>query len=151
MKANSQNQENVTKDGEDIVKYLSEMSIKARSVGRNVVFAVIATSWALAYNNNVFSPIPLVVWALTLAIIYVFFDLLYYVLTTAIYKYILINFLEPTKRGFQYKKGKDASQITRKWMNVGFVWIVVMSLLLFASSILLILHILSLVGAYKVD
>lgn len=151
MKAMSQNQEIVTKDAEDVVKYLSEMSINARSVGRSVVFAIIATSWALAYSNNVFSPIPLVVWALALAIIYVFFDLLYYVLLTAVYKYILINYFEPTKSGFQYKKGKDASQITRKWMNVGFVWIVFMSLLLLASSILMILHIFSLVGASGAD
>ena len=59
--------------------------------------------------------------------------------------YILVDYFVPTKDGdFVYKEGKDASNCTRRWMNVGFIWLILMSMLLIASSILMILHILSL-------
>lgn len=134
----------LSQDGADVVKYLADMSSKARNVGRNIVFAIIATSWTLAYSNNVFHPIPVVLWSLALAIIYVFLDLLHYVIITAVFKYILINYFDSGEGGFVYKQGKDASSITRAWMNVGFWWIIAMSLILLLSSLLMILYVLSL-------
>lgn len=138
------NQKQLSKDGSDVVNYLSDMSSKARAVGRSVVFAIIVTSWTLAYSNNVFHPIPIVVLSLALSIVYVFLDLLYYVLTTAVYKYILLHYFNSVEGGFVYKKGKNASSITCNWMKVGFGWMIVISIILLISSLLMILYVLSL-------
>lgn len=140
-----------SQDGADAAKYLADNSSKARSLGRSTVFAIIATSWTLAYSNNIFHPIPVVLWSLALAIIYVFLDLLHYVIITTVYKYILINYFDPVEGGFVYKQGKDASSITRVWMNVGFWWIIVMSLILLLSSLLIILYVLSLAGIMELS
>lgn len=144
METNPKNQKKPSQDGANVVNYLVDMSSKARNVGRGVVFAIIATSWTLAYSNNVFYPIPAILWSLALAIIYVFLDLLYYVLLTAVYKYILLHYFDSAEGGFVYKKGMDASSITRIWMNVGFWWMIVISIILLASSLLMILYVLSL-------
>lgn len=128
-----------------VAEYLRDMSSKARSVGRNLVYSIIACSWTMSYVNNSFVPTDKIKWALALALIYLFLDLTHYVLMTAVYKYILVDYFVPTKDGdFVYKEGKDASNCTRRWMNVGFIWLILMSMLLIASSILMILHILSL-------
>lgn len=143
-KDSTNNQKQLSKDGADVVKYLSDMSSKARAVGRSVVFAIIATSWTLAYSNNVFHPIPVVLWSLALSIFYVFLDLAYYVLTTAVYKYILLHYFVSVEGGFVYKKGKDASSFTCTWMKVGWGWMIAISVILLASSLLMILYVLSL-------
>lgn len=136
---------NLTKDGNGVASYLADMSSKARSVGRNLVYSIIACSWTMSYIKNAFVPTDKIKWALALALIYLFLDLTHYVLMTAVYKYILVHYFDPTKEGdFVYKKGMDASNCTRKWMNVGFIWLIVMSMLLIASSVLMILHVLSL-------
>ena len=134
----------LSQDGADVVKYLSDMSSKARTVGRNVVFAIIATSWTLAYSNHVFHPIPVVLWSLALSIFYVFLDLLYYVIITAVFKYILLDYFNSVEGGFVYKQGKDASSITCNWMKMGFWWMITISIILLASSLLIILYVLSL-------
>lgn len=134
-----------TKDGNTIATHLSNMSSTAKSVGRNLVYSIIACSWTMSYVNNAFVPSGKIKWALVCALIYLLLDLTYYVLTTAIYKYILVDYFNPTTNGdFVYKEGKDASNCTRKWMNIGFIWLIVMSILLIISSIMLILHVLSL-------
>lgn len=135
----------ITKDGNMVSTYLADMSSKARSVGRNLVYSIIACSWTLSYIDNAFVPTKEIKWALVFALIYLFLDLTHYVLMTTVYKYILVDYFNPTKDGdFVYKEGKDASSCTRLWMNIGFVWLILMSLLLIASSILMILHVLSL-------
>lgn len=135
----------ITKDGNMVSSYLADMSSKARSVGRNLVYSIIACSWTLSYIDNAFVPTKEIKWALVFALIYLFLDLTHYVLMTTVYKYILVDYFNPTKDGdFVYKEGKDASSCTRLWMNIGFVWLILMSLLLIASSILMILHVLSL-------
>lgn len=144
MERNQNTQEKHLQDGADVANHLANMSSNARIVGRSIVFAILAISWALAYSNNVFHPIPSIVWSLAFAIIYVFLDLLYYVLTTAVYKYILINYFDTVEDGFVHKEGKDASSITRTWMNVGFWWMIIMSLFLLISSLLMIIYIFSL-------
>ena len=138
------NQEKLSQDGAGVVNYLADMSSKARTVGRSVVFAIIATSWTLAYTNNVFHPIPVVVWSLALSIFYVFLDLLYYVIITAVFKYILLDYFNSVEGGFVYKQGKDASSITCNWMKMGFWWMFTISIILLASSLLIILYVLSL-------
>lgn len=136
---------NLTKDGNGVASYLADMSSKARSVGRNLVYSIIACSWTMSYIKNAFVPTDKIKWALALALIYLFLDLTHYVLMTAVYKYILVHYFDPTKEGdFVYKEGMDASNCTRKWMHVGFVWLILMSMLLIASSVLMILHVLSL-------
>lgn len=136
---------NLTKDGNLVAEYLRDMSSKARSVGRNLVYSIIACSWTLSYIDKAFVPTENIKWALALALIYLFLDLTHYVLMTAVYKYILVDYFDPTVEGdFVYKEGKNAGNCTHTWMNVGFVWLILMSLLLIASSILMILHVLSL-------
>ncbi len=136
---------NLTSDGSMVSAFLKDMSSKARSVGRNLVYSIIACSWTLSYIDKAFVPTKEIKWALTLALIYLFLDLTHYVLMTTVYKYILVNYFNPTRDGdFVYKDGKDASSCTRTWMNIGFVWLILMSLLLIASSILMIIHVLNL-------
>ena len=136
---------NLTKDGSMVASYLADMSSKAKSVGRNLVYSIIACSWTLSYIDKAFVPTKEIKWALALALIYLFLDLTHYVLMTAVYKYILVDYFNPTKDGdFVYKEGKDASNCTRTWMNIGFVWLILMSLLLIASSILMIMYVLNL-------
>ena len=39
---------NLTKDGSMVASYLADMSSKAKSVGRNLVYSIIACSWTLS-------------------------------------------------------------------------------------------------------
>lgn len=133
-----------SKEAEDVAMYLSSTSSTAKSVGRSVVFAIIATSWTLTFSDGKFQPTIYIKYALILAILYTFIDLLYYILTTGVYKFILKNYFIPIKDGFKSKQGKDPSKLSRKWMDFGFILLVIMSILLLISSILMILHILSL-------
>lgn len=70
-------QDVLSQDGSVIASWITDMSTKAKTIGRQVVFAVIATSWTLAYTKGKFMPQPLIKWALLLALVYVFLDLLY--------------------------------------------------------------------------
>lgn len=79
-----------------------------------------------------------------LALVYVFLDLLYYVASTAFYKYILLEYFEPIDGGFKHKVGKDSDSITRVWLNIGFWWLVIMSLVMLVSSGMMIVYIIRL-------
>lgn len=128
-----------------ISNYLVDMSTKARALGRSIVFSIIAASWTLSYINNAFVPTFYIKWSLALALIYLFLDLLYYVLMTAVYKYILVNYFEPiSNEGYNNKENKDAIKCSKKWMNFGFVWLILLSLLLLVSSAFIILHVVQL-------
>lgn len=132
-------------DGDMISNYLVDMSTKARALGRSIVFSIIAASWTLSYINNAFVPTFYIKWSLALALIYLFLDLLYYVLMTAVYKYILVNYFEPiSNEGYKNKENKDAIKCSKKWMNFGFVWLILLSLLLLVSSAFIILHVVQL-------
>lgn len=105
---------NLTKDGNGVASYLADMSSKARLAGRYLVYPVIACSWTLSYIDKAFVPTKEIKWALALALIYLFLDLTHYVLMTAVYKYIMVDYFNPTKNGdFVYKEGKDASNCIR--------------------------------------
>lgn len=134
-----------TTDGNQVSGYLYEMSSKAKTVGRSVVFSIIATTWTLSYSYGMFIPTLYIKWSLGLALIYLFLDLLYYFLMTTVYKYILLNYFEPNdEEGFVNKEGKNATRCTKWWMKFGFVWLIFMLLLLLVSSIFLILEVLQL-------
>lgn len=134
-----------SQDANAVINYLRDSSSKVSTVGRSVFFAIIATVWTLSFSNNSFNPSCLNKWSLVLAIIYVFLDLLNYLLTTAVFKYILNNFFELTEEGFRYREGKEdcATICSHIWMEICYWWMIVMSLLLLASSVLLILHVIS--------
>lgn len=133
-----------TKDGNTVATHLSNMSSTAKSVGRNLVYSIIASSWTMSYINNAFVPSKEIKWALVLALIYLFMDLTYYVLTTALYKYILCHYFDSTRDGdFVYKPGKDASDCTRIWMHFGFAWLIIMCIIMIISSVLMIIHVLN--------
>lgn len=132
-------------DGDVISNYLVDMSTKARALGRSIVFSIIAASWTLSYINNAFVPTFYIKWSLALALIYLFLDLLFYVLMTAVYKYMLVKYFDPIPdEGYKNKVGKDAIKCSKKWMNFGFVWLILLSLLLLVSSAFIILHVVQL-------
>lgn len=137
----NKNQVKPSKDGDVVRETLKENASKARTVGRSVVFTIIATLWAITYSRGVFHPTNMAIWALTLALVYVFLDILHYVVITAVYKYILIHYFDSVEGGYASKKGKDAAKCSRVWMKIGFWWLIFMSLILFISSILLIVHV----------
>lgn len=132
-------------DGDVISNYLVDMSTKARSLGRNIVFSIIATSWTLSYINNTFVPTFYIKWSLALALIYLFLDLLFYFIMTTVYKYILVNYFDPVpNKGYENKEDKDAIKCSKIWMNFGFVWLIIMLLLLLVSAAFIILHVVQL-------
>lgn len=137
-------QDVLSQDGSVIASWITDMSTKAKAIGRQVVFAVIATSWTLAYTKGKFMPQPLIKWALLLALVYVFLDLLYYIASTAFYKYILLKYFEPIDGGFKHKVGKSSDSITRIWLKIGFLWLVIMSLVMLVSSGMMIVYIIRL-------
>lgn len=138
-----------TVEREKISGYLTDMSTKARAVGRTVVFSVIAASWTLSYFENVFKPSSEIKWSLWLALVYLFLDFLFYIIMTTVYKYILVRrFKSNGEGGYDYINNKDVEKLTKWWMNFGFVWLIVMSLFLLASSVLLILHVFKLQPAF---
>ena len=131
----------ITSDGEMTSMYLTDMSTKARALGRSIVFSIIGASWALSFSGNSFDPSCYIKWSLISALSYLFLDLFYYLLMTGVFKYILVHYFNPTDGGFEYKDGKDATKCTKKWMNFGFVWMIIMSILLLISSLLMIIHV----------
>lgn len=130
-----------SKDGDAVWAILKENASSARTVGRSVVFTIIATSWALTYSRGELHTTLLVQCSLFLALVYVFLDVLHYVVVTTVYKYILEHYFDSVEGGYIYKKGKDASACSRRWMNVGFVWLIIMSALLLVSSVLLMIYV----------
>lgn len=129
-------------DGEMTSFYLADMSTKARTLGRSIVFSIIGASWALSFSEKAFNPSWYIKWSLITALSYLFLDLFYYLLMTGVFKYILVHFFDDKPdEGFVYKNGKNASKCTKKWMDFGFVWMIMMSLLLLVSSFLMIIHV----------
>lgn len=132
-------------DGNKIFSYMTTASSNLRSVGRTVVYAIIATSWAISYTQEGFHPIGYIRDVLILSIIYVFLDLLYYLISAILYKYYLTKYFIPDKDGdFQYKDPQtEITKGTKIWMEIGQVWVIILSLILLAAAVLMILTILS--------
>lgn len=74
-----------------------------------------------------------------------FLDLLYYLISALLYKYYLTKYFIPDQDGdFQYKDPqKGITKGTKRWMEIGQVWAVTLSLILLAAAVLMILTILS--------
>lgn len=130
-----------SRDGDDVRAILKENASSARTVGRSVVFTIIATLWALTYSRGELHTTLLVQCSLFLALFYLFMDILHYIVVTVVYKYILVHYFDPVDGGFVYKKGKDASDCSRLWMTVSHIWLFIMYTLLLVSSVLLMIYV----------
>jgi len=134
--------------------YIRDVSTKARNVGRSIVFSIIAASWTLCYRDQVFTPSSLIKWSLIFALIYLFCDLLYYIIMTSVYKYIMLHYFKHLQNGdVKFKNGKNSNIcdiVARRWSNFGIVWLIIMSLLLLTASILMILHVIQIVAINNV-
>jgi len=133
-------------DGNKIASYMKDASSNLRSEGRKAVYAIIATAWTISFTDGKFSPTCNVQWALGLALFYLFIDLLYFLITSSLYKYLLTKYFNSTKDGdFQYKdESKRITKTTKCWMHIGQVWLIIMSLILLVSFVFMFLAILAL-------
>lgn len=129
---------------EKISDYLRDMSTKARKLGRSIVFSIIAASWTISYEYQTFAPSSLIKWSLALALIYLFLDLLFYVIMTSCYKYIIVSFFNHKNGRVSFANTKDPDKcddISRLLSNIGLYWLIGMSLLLLTASLLMIIHV----------
>ena len=146
----TENPSNKYSDGEQIKSYLKNASSKAETMGRQVIYTLIAVLWAITYseeNGKINASIWLVI-SFVCGIIYVCLDFLYYFLSNYFYKSILKNHFKPEENGGMVYKDNISSQIveckTRCWMDVGCCWNFILMLLLFFTAIPLIIHVWSL-------
>lgn len=125
---------------EQILDASDKMSARLSEVGRQVVLAIIAGAWAVSYSNSVFSPSRLIVWSLALAFLYLFMDLLYYLITRIKYfRYIRLD-----KEEAELKLTDEEDNIIRSQMNwkIGSVWFVCFkTVILLVSAILIFIHV----------
>ncbi len=66
------------------------MSNELSKLGRQVVFAIIGGAWTLSYSNDEFSPSKFLLLSIALAFVYLFFDILYYLVMYLIYHGFLV-------------------------------------------------------------
>lgn len=135
-------------DGGKIAAYMKEASSNLRNEGRKAIYAIIASAWAISFSEGKFTPTCDVLWSLGLAISYVFLELLYYLISSSFYKYLLTKNFVTTKDGdYKYKEtSKGITKTTKFWMHVGQIWVFVLSLILLASFICMLIAIFSLSG-----
>lgn len=133
-------------DGNKIVSYMNDASSNLRNAGRKAVYAIIAVAWTISFTGGKFTPTENILWSLGLALSYLFLDLLYFLISSSLYRCLLVKYFIPMLNGdFQYKdEGKRPTKITKCWNLIGQIWIIIMSLLLLASFIFMILVIFSL-------
>ncbi len=135
------------KDGDKIAQYMREASNKANSISRTVVFAIIATAWSISINDGTFVPNNLVKWALILSIVFVVLDILYKVISSLFYRYILNKYFKSCKdNGHEYKTNDNTYNIrvntlTSLWQALGVWCFLVLQLLLITAGVLLIISI----------
>lgn len=114
---------------------------KVSKIGRQVVFAIIAGAWTLSYSNNVFCPSRFIVFALAFAFLYLFFDLLYYLVTIWLYNYLK----NLTRDNIEQNEEIDIKVLT--WPDhwgTALLWFVSFkTLILLASAILIFVHVIS--------
>ena len=111
-------------------------------LGRQIVFAIIAGDWTLSYSHNVFNPSDCLLWSIALAFIYLFFDLLYYLVMYLIYHGFFVFNKEDTK--FDLLDTVENTVITQaKWDKVAGIWVFGKTFLLLASAFLIVLHVFS--------
>lgn len=145
----------------EILDSSDNMSSKLSEVGRQIVFAIIAGAWTLSYSYNTFSPSNLIICSIALAFLYLFCDLLYLLFMKI--KYFNYTYFDNEKSLLLLKNitKKDAdcseeesmpewkrklkaivnSQAKLKIRSVW--WVVFKTLILLASSLLIIIHVLT--------
>lgn len=130
-------------DGDRVSDYLVHYSRELKKGGRTIVFAIIATIWSMSYNKGVFEPVRETKIALLLSIIYLFLDLLIYLILTVSYKYILTHkFISLKDQGFVYRSNKiTITTQTRIIHEISFYWLLVMAIILLIASTYLIIYI----------
>lgn len=145
-----ENPSNKYSDGEQIKNFMKEASSKRDTMGRQVIYTLIAVLWALTYseeNGKITASIWLVI-SFICGILYVCLDYLYHFVSNYFYKSILKNHFIPEENGGMVYKDRISSKIvdcrTRCWMDVGCCWSFILMLLLFFTAIPLIIHVASL-------
>lgn len=133
-------------DGEQIMNFMKDALSKRDTMGRQVIYTLIAVLWALTYseeNGKINASIWLVI-SFICGILYVCLDYLYHFVS----KSILKNHFIPEENGGMVYKDRISSKIvdcrTRCWMDVGCCWSFILMLLLFFTAIPLIIHVASL-------
>lgn len=119
-----------------------KLSNELSKLGRQIVFAIIAGAWTLSYTQNEFMPSNFLLWSIALAFIYLFLDLLYYLVTYLIYHgYFVFNKKDIKFDLVDTEENTIISQA--KWDKVGGYWIFGKALVLLASAALIIIHVFS--------
>lgn len=146
----TESQSNKYSDGEQIKNFMKEASSKRDTMGRQVIYTLIAVLWALTYseeNGKINASIWLVI-SFICGILYVCLDYLYHFVSNYFYKSILKNHFIPEENGGMVYKDRISSKIveyrTKCWMDVGCCWSFILMLLLFFTAIPLIIHVASL-------
>lgn len=146
----NESQLNKYSDGNSVVKYMTDASSKTQTIGRKVIYTLIAVLWAITYSEEN-GKINASIW-LTMSfisgILYVCFDFLYYFISGLYYKCILTDYFIPEENGgMRYKDDKSSEIVdrkTRRWMDMGSYWSILLMLLLFLTAVPLIIHVVSL-------
>ena len=131
------------KDGEQISGFMRDSTSNLRSVGRNSVYAIIATAWALSVGQNV-PPSSFLLCSLIFAILYLAVDFGYFYYSAYRYNKLLKNYFEPATDGEMEYKNKEADEETvnketKDIMGFGENVVKTMTLLLILSFVSLLI------------
>ena len=118
-----------------ILERKAYITSKSRKLGRNVVYTLLAASWALSFSKDGFQRIPLILWSLGLAILYVFLDLLYYFIAAIYFK--ILQYLNNNKSF----PAATLVKIERGWSIYFVIWNFILVLLLMTSALLIVVYI----------
>lgn len=132
-------------DGNALVGYMQKSSKNAIEIGRRVMYALLAILWALSYSKGTLTNSWWLKSSLICGIAYVCLDHLYYVLSAWVYKRILKKYFQPQENGgMAYKEDvcrDDVDKKTKKWMDTGSYWIIVLMALIALTAAFMIVHI----------
>ena len=118
-----------------ILERKAYITSKSRKLGRNVVYTLLAAAWALSFSKDGFQRIPLILWSLGLAILYVFLDLLYYFIAAIYFK--ILQYLNNNKSF----PAATLVKIERGWSIYFVIWNFILVLLLMTSALLIVVYI----------
>lgn len=125
-----------------IFKSVDSLFDKQSKIGRQIVLAIIAGAWTLSYSNNLFCPSKLVIWSLALAFVYLFCDLLYYLVTMWVYNNFVYADSGIALLGLKGNE-KNIFKTQVKWRCIALWWTSLKLLLLIISAILILIHVIT--------
>lgn len=105
-----------------------DMADGLSKLGRQIVLAIIAGSWTLSYSHSEFCPSVVLIWSLAFAFIYLFFDLLYYLIAYFIY-HNYVHFKEDESKMELDDTISNTIKSQAKWDRIGSYWIIGKSML----------------------